>query len=699
MHGRERTLPKQKGEPSPAPGRAVLSPARRLEPLFPVVILAAGLWAYHNSFAGAFLFDDERAIVDNPQLRHLWPFAGMTGLPPRPLVTMTLAVNYALGGVRSGGYHAVNLAIHVLAALTLYGVVRRTLSREPLRLRYPEMAPGLALSAALLWLVHPLQTESVTYIIQRAESLMGLLYLLTLYAVLRGAEAARWTPLWYAGAVICCGLGMASKEVMCTAPLLVLLYDRIFLAPSWGQLLRRRWGLYVGLAATWAILASPVSHALDRGPDPPPQAAASTTPGGEETTPPLPPPVRDDGVSAGFGMRSLTPLDYARSQPGVILHYLRLALWPDVLCLDYGWPVARDAGAVVLPSVLVGVLLLLTAWALVRRPRLGYLGAWFFLILAPTASVMPLADLAVEHRMYLPLAAAVVLVVLGGWELLGFLARRPSLSGGTPGWLGTGTVLVLVLLLGWRTISRNEDYRDPVTMWTAVVAQRPQNARAHDNLGRFLQEQGKLAEAERHCRTAVDLKPAAAVAHNTLGLCLTRQGKVVEAEQQYRLALRLQPGLAAARNNLGVLLAQQGQLPEAGEQFQLALQSNPGYADASFNLGLCLLQQGKLKEGVGRLQVALQLQPEHAGAHYNLGRVLAREGRCSEALPHFRAAVRLQPRHAAAHYGLAVCLLAEGKEDEALAHFQAAARLDPTIRGPAPGSLPEEGLGQLRPRR
>src|SRR5262249_12628893 len=146
-------------------------------------------------------------------------------LSNRWVANWTLALNYQLDGLNVRGYHAVNLTIHVAAALTLFGIVRRTLLLERVPPAVKKDAPGLALAVALLWLVHPLVTQSVVYVIQRQESFMGLFYFLTLYCVLRGATALRFALGWYAAAVVACTLGMGCKEVMVSAPVLVLLYD------------------------------------------------------------------------------------------------------------------------------------------------------------------------------------------------------------------------------------------------------------------------------------------------------------------------------------------------------------------------------------------------------------------------------------------------------------------------------------------
>jgi hypothetical protein len=314
----------------------------------PWLIALAGLAAYANSLTGVFVLDDQRWIVESSPLRQLWPPSSS-----RPLVHLTLALNYAWSGLAPWSYHIVNLVIHVLAGLTLYGLARRTLPHEP-----AESAAGLAASVALLWLVHPIQTESVTYVIQRAESLMGLFYLLTLYCAARG-------PGWEAGAVLACLAGMLTKPTMVTAPLAVVVCDHAF----WG---RHRWKFYAALAATWLALA----WALRAG-------------------------AGDWERSAGYGFQAVSALDYAMSQPAVIMHYLRLMVWPHPLCLDYAWPVGVSWPA----TVAVAVALAATGWSLWRRPAAGAVAALFWLTLAPSSSFIPINDLAFEHRMYLPSAA------------------------------------------------------------------------------------------------------------------------------------------------------------------------------------------------------------------------------------------------------------------------------------------------------
>ena len=182
-------------------------------------IIVAGVGVYLSSFAGVFLYDDLREIVENRGIRsftNIWS--------NRPLVTLSLALNYHFGQLNPWGYHLFNLLIHLLGGLTLYGIVRRVLAGQ-FRSSRAGSAHWYALVIALIWVVHPLQTESVTYIIQRAESMMGLCYLLTIYCVLRSSSSPRpWA--WHAAAVAACGLGMCSKPVMITAPVVAIATTR-----------------------------------------------------------------------------------------------------------------------------------------------------------------------------------------------------------------------------------------------------------------------------------------------------------------------------------------------------------------------------------------------------------------------------------------------------------------------------------------
>ncbi len=602
--------------------------------------MIAAVAAYCRTFQVSPLLDDNGSIRDNPTLRHLsdslWPPLDRT-VGGRPVLNISLAINYLISGTHLWSYHALNLAIHVLAGLTLFGIVRRTLAS-----RSPQAATAVAFFAALLWTLHPLLTESVTYVIQRAESLMGLFYLLTLYCLIRGAAAVGGgRNCWYAASVAACLLGMGTKEVMVSAPLIVLLYDGTFLAGSFAEAWRRRRSVYVALATTWLFLLYLVIATHGRA------------------------------GTAGFGS-GMSLHDYSLTQLSVIVGYLRRSFWPQPLIFDYGVFDASRFSEFAPSGAIIAVLFAATLWALVRRPALGFLGACFFAILAPSSSFVPVAtETMSEHRMYLPLIPVMVLVTVG--------IHR---------WLGRRAVPLLALLalgLFCVTWSRNEDYRSAEGLWLDTVKKAPLNERAHSNLGDVLDAEGRSGEALTQREMALSLKPDSATVHNNMGTTLARiPGRLEDAVAQFEQALHLYPDYAEADNNLGNALSAEGRPVEAVGRFTAALSLKPDLISAHNNLGNALAQiPGRMDDAVAQYREALRLNPDLASAHYNLGCALARmPGRLDEAIAQFGEALRLDPNYLAAHVNLGNALAkTPGRLNEAVAQYEAALRLKPDIAG------------------
>jgi len=585
--------------------------------LVALLLAGAATFAYQTSFAGVFVFDDEFAIQRNPNIRTLWPLTRVFSAPSespvsaRPVASLTLAVNYALAPIESRdvmapggadappdvtrrflanvwGYHFMNLALHVFAALAVFGVVRRTLVSDRLRPRFGPASRALASVVALVWVVHPLTTDAVTYVTQRTEVLMGVFYLLTLYCAIRGAEPgidrARRRG-WAIAAITSCALGMGSKQTMVTAPFVVFVWDWMFgpgprrlrtstrshghdrLSPHVAGCARSarspegtntvpylcieglRWRLYAGLAATWVILAAGL--ALERWPH-----------------------------SIGVDREGWTPWTYLLTQAGVIVHYLRLSFVPVPLVLDYdGWPMARSVLDVAPQAALLLVLVGATIAAVVRRAPWGFAAAWFFALLAPSSSVLPLAtEIAAERRMYTALVAVVALAVIGAYGLGQLLLERLVPEGRPRRAVLAVAVVALAGVaggLGVLTLDRNRDYWSEERIWRDTVDKRPDNPRARLNHGVLLAAERRYPEAEAQLREALRLKEPVAKAHLNLGSILCSQQRFEEGVPHLERAIALNPELSTAQANLAEAYGALGRRAQAAQHFALAVQGEP----------------------------------------------------------------------------------------------------------------------------
>ena len=679
-------------------------------------ILAAGTIAvYSRTFSVPLLLDDNGSIANNPSVRRLWPLwpvffpPNEAGTGGRPLLNFSYALNYAAGGTAVAGYHLINLLIHVMAGWALFALVRRTLRRPILKERFGPSATALALAVAAIWAWHPVQTESVTYLTQRGESLMGLFYLLTLYCFGRGVDASERVGrrIWFLLSVLACLAGVGTKEVIVTAPLAVFLYDRTFVSGSFAGAWRRQRRLYLALAATWIPLGCLLTGLHYRG--------------------------------MGFGQGGIAWWAYGIVECRVVVKYLMLAIWPHPLVFDYGRYVETSLLAVWPFALVLASLLALTIVALRRSPALGFAAGWFFLILAPASSIVPIVGAPMaESRLYLPLAGVAAMVVLGVYAGCG--------SRSLP------VFAVLAGVLGIAAAQRNRVYLSEGALWADTVAKDPTNARAHNNLacdvlvpeGRtqeaiaeyeqalrllpdfpeahnnlaleLLKLPGRLGDAIAHCkealrqypnyaeahytlgcawsklpgrlndaidqyREALRLKPDLAAPHNELGNAWAKApGHLEDAIDQYREALRLKPDFAEAHDNLGAALSRlPGHAEEAMAEFQAALRLKPALAEADFGLGTIWLNQpGRLSDAIAEFEQALRLKPDYAEAHANLGNAFARTpDRLKDAVGQYEAALRLEPDIAALHSNLAYALNAEGRTTEAIAQYEAALRLDP----------------------
>ncbi len=467
--------------------------------LYAVIALAAGL-AYSNSYDGVLLFDDEFHIRDNPDLGKWLPLhntlIGMTGAPScaRPPVLISLKLNHNLDGINPQGYHVVNLLIHLVTALFFFGLLRNLLRRTE---RFRDQATWLAFVTTLVWAVHPIHTGCITYISQRAETMMGMFFVMSFYFADRDRKGA---------AITCCVLSAMSKEVGAMIPFLYPFYARGFREKNWRDVwARHRWMIIIMFALSWGAVAS----LLASGPK---------------------------GNTVRLTLQGINPFTYLMSSANAIVEYIKLIYWPHPLVLDYGWPIADEWSEYWRGLGITGSLFLFTGYLVAKGSRWGFVGATCFLVLAPTTSVLPImSEMWAEHRMYLPsfalLATTVLLVYWALQQIVEVNLRRT-----------TAAILVClaVFIFSALTYRQNKLFTNQVTMWQHNTLHEP-SRRAWYNLGYALDGEYRILEAIEAYRESINWSPDWDKPHRCLGADLMTMGRYDEAYKHLQLAIRYEP--------------------------------------------------------------------------------------------------------------------------------------------------------------
>ena len=602
-----------------------------------LIVLAVSL-AYANTLRNPFVFDDDITVGENAQIRDLSDLQAVLSpereLPTagRPVVNLTFAINYALGGLQPAGYHAWNIATHLICALLLFGIVRRTLAAE--RGWLQSTAQPIACAIALVWAIHPLNTEAIDYVTQRTELTMAAFLLLTLYAAIRALGESR-RATWTMVAVAACGLGMASKESMVVAPALVVLYDRIFAFRSFREAWTARRGLYLGLGATWLILAG----LLSTGP-------------------------RRDTVGFSVGV---SPVVYAMNQLPIVSRYLWLAFWPHALVAVYGWPQPVAMARVLPYAAVVGGLAILTLAGFRAWPKAAFLGAWMWITLAPTSSIVPIAtEVGAERRMYVPLMALVTLVVIGGATLMQRASRGARIA----------VLGVVIVALTATTIARNTDYASPLALARKSVERYPTPV-GHQMLGTELLNADQRSEGLAELRLAL---PGAPRAHYLLGVELLDDGQTDEGIAELRAFIREQPSLslvASAHEYLGRTYAQRQQWTDAVAEFRAMLAMAPDTERGELLLAGAYFGAGDMKNAIDHFEAHLRRAPDDADALNELGIALGTDERLDDAIAAFTRAAQLHPDDGAVQRNLAYTLYQKRDLADALVHAERAVALQP----------------------
>jgi protein O-mannosyl-transferase len=675
-----RRIPDDKFENIFEPGtRIAIHQPRRL--YYILALVALGLVAYGPAIKAPFDFDDGLAITENASIRRLWPPTAPLHTPPlgtavsgRPVVNYSFALNYALNrtlgiaqapatesATQTISYHVVNLFLHVATALLLLGVIRRTIQFGRVPESWRDASERIAMISVAIWFLHPIQTEAVDYVSQRTELLVSFCYVGTLYAAVRAwqqehaaqkdaAETRRRTIAWSLLSVAACLLGMGSKEVMITAPLMIALYDRAFVAERWSVLWRnraRRW-LYVALFATAAWVVALVV-------------------GGAR------------GGTAGFDL-DVTWASYLLTQGWAIPHYVRLLLWPHGLTFDYGRvPVHGPTAVLGLVTLGIAGVATLLAWRSARWRWFGFLGAWFFLILAPSSSIVPIrTEMAAERRAYLAMAAVIVVLVIAAEylrrDIVSLQRRRPE--GSTNAGFRMAALALLASLgvaMIATTARRSAMYDNLVVRWTDGVEETPTNGRAYYNLASALLRANppRIAAADSvlHRAMAVDsMYVPTRVRSATIAIA---QNRLVDAETLLIHALQLHPRDAPATEKLGTVLIALNR-PDLALPYVKQFAAFSGTGRSLTTLGLAYLMTRQLDSAIAVLRRAAQIDSTEIDARGYLAGALVEQQRGAEAIPFIRQAIALDPTSGLMFGLLSLAFAQTGQADSAAVAAEAA---------------------------
>ena len=641
-----------------------------------LIIVIAGFLIYSNTFKAPFIFDDEDSIVNNPAIKDIRLFIDPARAEKdgRFIGFLTFALNYKMHALDVTGYHVFNLLIHLMNALLVYWLVVLTF-RTPYASDYvqrdifkpSDVRHQIALFTGLLFVSHPIQTQAVTYIVQRFASLATLFYLfsLVMYIKARGSESsnkARYA--FYAASILSTLLAMRTKEITFTLPVMIILYEWMF----FKGIIKRRLLYLLPFLLTMPIIpltwmGMPIIPSMRTG---------------SEGL--LSPFIRFEEITRMAVI--LSRWDYLNTEFRVIVTYIRLLFFPAHQNLDYDYPIYRTFFN---PEVVISFLFLLALFGLgvylfyastrvekgnrfwLRLVSLGIL--WFFVTLSPESSIVPVWDVIYEHRLYLP--------------SVGFFMALMSGIVFIRAWLGSRTKMVekafmpamifVVIGLSATAYARNTVWQDGVTLWEDVIKKSPNKVRPYSHLGGFYLKQGRMNEAIAAYQAAIIRKPDNAEAHNNLGIVYRKQGRFDDAVQEIRTALKYGgPGYAEAHSNLGRVYYDQGRFDDAIKEYQTALKYKPNDAEAHNNLGVLYQNQGRFDDAVQEIRTALKYGPDYAEAHSNLGRVYYDQGRFDDAIKEYQTALKIKPNDAEAHNSLGVLYRKQGRFDDAIKEIQMA---------------------------
>jgi tetratricopeptide (TPR) repeat protein len=576
-----------------------------------LILAGVSLVIYLPGFSAGFVFDDLPSIVDNRYIRAvrlnpraIFDAAFQDFRQNRPLTNLSFALNYYLHQLNPLGYHIVNFAVFLFTALGIWLLLRRLFSRLGFAGRRAELAAWLC---ALLWAVHPLNVQAVTYIVQRHAGMAGCFSVWSIYFYHCSREGTR-RGVYSALAVVSGLLAMLSKETALMLPVLVFAYKLYFfdeLKPGWlrGNL---KWLLLLLVFYCLALFLV------------------------------LRPSMR--GAVFDFSRMAFTGRERFLTEPSVLVWYLLLIVLPlpQFLAIEHGF--FPSQGLLSPRYTLLGFAAVLAALIFAvfraRKNRLAsFLVLWYFGQLLVEA--LPLAiDIAAEQRLYLASLSLIVPVVC--WLILRTERFR----------LCAGLLVLVGLFFGGFTLQRNLVWRDNQRLWRDAVKKSPLFSRPANNYCAALAMAGQCERAEKVCRFALAVTHKRPEVYVNLGVCYFKTGHEELGEQAFRTAAELSDNSAIALTNIGMSYALRGEYKKAEQWYLMAIAKQPFYAESHYNLAQVYRATGRGDVYLKELEETLKLRPEWSEARAELGWLLARQGSCREALALVRAAPAADPRFA-----------------------------------------------------
>jgi tetratricopeptide (TPR) repeat protein len=625
------------------------------------LIIILCLAAYSNTFHVPFQFDDPRSITEVPFVRDVHQFPNPVTLQ-RAVGFFTFALNYRLHGTDVVGYHIVNLCIHIMNAFLVYALIVLSFRTPVLQgSSLKKHAKPIALFSALLFAGHPIQTQAVTYIAQRFASLATLFFLLSLVAYVRSRLPAAANPsnhrslIWYGVSLLSAVFAMKTKETAFTLPVVIALYEFLFLEGA----IKKRILLLLPLLLTMTII--PLS------------LLGTAKPLGD---------MLGDISEATRLQTTVSRAEYLITEFTVIATYLRLLFFPVHQNLDYDYPIFESffTPEVVFSFLLLALILGTGVYLLYRdrrSPGAGRIAAfgifWFFITLSVESSVIPIADVIFEHRLYLPSVGF-------------FLACTSALFWGAEKlrarWANAGKVVVIalaaaVVVFAGLAYGRNIVWQSEESLWEDVIRNSPMKARGYNGLGLAYFNRGRYDRAIEAFAKAIALHPSYGVAFNNIGNALYRNGLYDRAIEAQTEAIALEPDNAIFRDNRGLSYLAIGAYDRALDDFSRAIALDLSYAKSYHNLGFVYHSKGLYRQAVEEYTRAIALDPGNAVFRSNRGSAYAANGEYERAIEDQTTAIALNSDFAAAYTGRGTAYGLQGRYDEAIADFTRAISLDP----------------------